>query len=44
MIAKTAIAMLSDDAARNREGANEKKMLNAFHIGLEFGSRYKDKI
>jgi nitrite reductase/ring-hydroxylating ferredoxin subunit len=41
MIAKTVIAMLSDDAARNREGANEKEMLNAFRIGLEFGSRYK---
>ena len=24
---------------RNREGANEKEMLNAFRIGLEFGSR-----
>jgi nitrite reductase/ring-hydroxylating ferredoxin subunit len=42
MIAKTAIAMLSDDAAMNREGANEKEMLNAFRIGLEFGSRYKE--
>lgn len=42
MIAKTGIAMLSDDAARNREGANEKEMLNAFRIGLEFGSRYKE--
>jgi nitrite reductase/ring-hydroxylating ferredoxin subunit len=42
MIAKTVIAMLSDDSARNREGANEKEMLNAFRVGLEFGSHYKE--
>src|ERR687888_198413 len=40
MIAKTVIAMLGNDA-RNREVTNEKEMLNAFHIGLDFGSKYK---
>jgi nitrite reductase/ring-hydroxylating ferredoxin subunit len=40
MIAKTVIAMLGDDA-RNREVTNEKEMLNAFRIGLDFGSNYK---
>ena len=40
MIAKTVIAMLGNDA-RNREVTNEKEMLNAFRVGLEFGSRYK---
>jgi nitrite reductase/ring-hydroxylating ferredoxin subunit len=40
MIAKTVIAMLGDDA-RNGEVNNEKKMLNAFRVGLEFGSKYK---
>jgi len=39
MIAKTVIAMLGD--SKNREGINEKEMLNAFRIGLEFGSNYK---
>jgi nitrite reductase/ring-hydroxylating ferredoxin subunit len=40
MIAKTVIAVLGD-SARNREGTNEKEMLNAFRIGLDFGSYYK---
>jgi nitrite reductase/ring-hydroxylating ferredoxin subunit len=40
MIAKTVIAMLGDDA-RNREVNNEKEMLNAFRVGLDFGSHYK---
>jgi nitrite reductase/ring-hydroxylating ferredoxin subunit len=39
MIAKTVIAKLGD--SKNSEGASEKEMLNAFHIGLEFGSNYK---
>jgi nitrite reductase/ring-hydroxylating ferredoxin subunit len=39
MIAKTVIAMLG--GAGNREGTTQKDMLNAFHIGLEFGSHYK---
>jgi nitrite reductase/ring-hydroxylating ferredoxin subunit len=40
MIAKTVIAML-DDGANSREDTSEKEMLNAFRIGLDFGSRYK---
>src|ERR671931_652172 len=40
MIAKTVIAMLGD-GARNKKDTNEKEMLNAFHIGLDFGSKYK---
>ena len=39
MIAKTVLAMLGD--SKNGEGINEKEMLNAFRIGLEFGSNYK---
>jgi nitrite reductase/ring-hydroxylating ferredoxin subunit len=39
MIAKTVIAMLGD--SKNREDASEKEMLNAFRIGLDFGSHYK---
>jgi nitrite reductase/ring-hydroxylating ferredoxin subunit len=39
MIAKTVIAKLGD--SKNSEGASEKEMLNAFHIGIEFGSNYK---
>ena len=39
MIAKTVIAMLGD--SKNREGINEKEMLDAFRVGLDFGSKYK---
>ena len=39
MIAKTIITMLGD--SKNREGASENEMLNAFRIGLDFGSKYK---
>jgi nitrite reductase/ring-hydroxylating ferredoxin subunit len=41
MIAKTVIAMLGDSARNKQEDATEKEMLNAFRIGLDFGSRYK---
>jgi nitrite reductase/ring-hydroxylating ferredoxin subunit len=41
MIAKTVIAMLGNSAG-SREGANEKEMLNAFRVGLDFGSKYKE--
>jgi nitrite reductase/ring-hydroxylating ferredoxin subunit len=40
MIAKTVIAMLGD-GANSREDTSDKEMLNAFCIGLDFGSRYK---
>jgi nitrite reductase/ring-hydroxylating ferredoxin subunit len=40
MIAKTVIAMLGD-GARNGEGTIEREMLNAFRVGLDFGSNYK---
>ena len=46
IIAKMVIAM-SDRQTRNREDTNEKKeedtnsLLNAFRVGLEFGSHYK---
>lgn len=39
MIAKTVIAMLGD--REKKEGTDEKEMLNAFRIGLDFGSKYK---
>ena len=29
------------DSARNKQDTTEKEMLNAFRIGLDFGSRYK---
>jgi nitrite reductase/ring-hydroxylating ferredoxin subunit len=46
MIAKTVIAMLGDVASNNKEEAiNEKEHidngLNAFRVGLDFGSHYK---
>lgn len=41
MIAKTVIAMLGDSARNKQEDTTEKEMLNAFRIGLDFGSRYK---
>jgi nitrite reductase/ring-hydroxylating ferredoxin subunit len=44
MIAKTIIAMLDDDNSRDREDGNEKDndgLLNAFRVGLDFGSSYK---
>jgi nitrite reductase/ring-hydroxylating ferredoxin subunit len=43
MIAKTVIAMLGK-SSRNREDTNEKDndgLLNAFSVGLDFGSHYK---
>ena len=39
MIAKTVIAMLGD--SKNREDINEKEMLDAFRVGLDFGSKHK---
>jgi nitrite reductase/ring-hydroxylating ferredoxin subunit len=44
MIAKTIIAMLDDDNSRDREDGNEKDndvLLNAFSVGLDFGSHYR---
>jgi nitrite reductase/ring-hydroxylating ferredoxin subunit len=40
MIAKTVIAILGD-STNSRKDTNDKEMLNAFCIGLDFGSRYK---
>jgi nitrite reductase/ring-hydroxylating ferredoxin subunit len=44
MIAKTIIAMLDNDNSRDREDGNEKDndgLLNAFSVGLDFGSHYR---
>jgi nitrite reductase/ring-hydroxylating ferredoxin subunit len=44
MIAKTIVAMLDDDNSRDREDGNEKDndgLLNAFSVGLDFGSHYR---
>ncbi len=44
MIAKTIIAMLDEDNSRDREDGNEKDndgLLNAFSVGLDFGSHYR---
>jgi nitrite reductase/ring-hydroxylating ferredoxin subunit len=39
MIAKTVITMVGD--REKKEDSNEKEMLSAFRIGLDFGSKYK---
>jgi nitrite reductase/ring-hydroxylating ferredoxin subunit len=41
MIAKTVIAMLGNGTSNKEEYTSKKEMLNAFRIGLDFGSNYK---